>query len=81
MNKLKKSNSTGFSYVSLAYTMGEVGFMIAVPLVISVLIGIKVDQFLKTTPLFIIVSMLFAVFISTLAIKKKIQDLNKLNGI
>ena len=79
--KIKKTNGTDFSYNTLAYTMGEVGLIIALPLVFFVLIGIKIDQIFKTTPLFIIVSMFFAIFLSTMALKKKIKGLNNTNKV
>ncbi len=54
-NKQKAPPSLPFN---LWVVTSEIGFTIAVPLVILILIGIKVDAALSTTPLFIIISML-----------------------
>lgn len=54
---------------------GDVGFVIAVPLVVLVLLGIKLDKYLGTMPLFIILGMLLAGVISTLSIARKVKRL------
>jgi F0F1-type ATP synthase assembly protein I len=54
---------------------GEVGFLIAIPLVVLVLLGIKLDKYFATTPLFIIVGMLLAFVISTISIARKVKQI------
>lgn len=54
---------------------GEVGFIIALPLVVLVLLGIKLDKALGTTPLFIIGGMVLAMVVSTVAIARKVKRL------
>lgn len=52
---------------------GEVGLIIALPLVGLLLLGIKVDKRLNTTPLFIMVALVSSMVISTVAIARKIR--------
>ena len=58
---------------------GEIGLIIAVPLVILLLIGIKLDKTLGTTPLFIVISMVLSLVASTLAIARKIRRIDSLS--
>jgi len=55
---------------------GEVGLIIALPLVILVLVGIKADKYFGTTPLFIILGMLLAFMLSTISIARKVKRIN-----
>ncbi len=55
---------------------GEIGLIIALPLVLLILGGIKLDKTLGTTPLFIIVALVFSMVISTIAIARKIKRLS-----
>jgi F0F1-type ATP synthase assembly protein I len=55
---------------------GELGFLIALPLAITAVIGVKVDRWLGTTPLFIILGMLLAAVISALAVRRKIKQVS-----
>lgn len=52
---------------------GELGLLIALPLVVFVLVGIKLDRWLGTLPLFIIVGMVLAGMVSTIAVARKIK--------
>lgn len=61
--------------------IGELGFIIALPLVVFLLGGVWLDKKLSTTPLFIIIGILLAVAVSSIAIGKKIKELNKINKI
>jgi F0F1-type ATP synthase assembly protein I len=54
---------------------GEIGFILALPLVILVVLGVKVDKHFGTTPLFIIVGMLLSMVISATAIIRKVRRL------
>jgi len=65
--------------INLWAMSGEIGFLIAVPLVFFVLVGIKIDRYLGTMPLFIIIGMFLAMAASSIAIARKIKALNKLN--
>ncbi len=56
-------------------TAGEIGVLIALPLVVLVLLGIKLDRYLGTMPLFIICGMILAMVISTIAIARKVRRL------
>lgn len=55
---------------------GEIGFILAVPLVILVFLGVKVDAYFSTTPLFIILGMLLSGVASTISIARKVKRLN-----
>jgi F0F1-type ATP synthase assembly protein I len=57
--------------------IGELGFIISLPLVILVIIGVKVDKTFHTTPLFIIIGFVLAATISTIAVGRKINKLTK----
>lgn len=57
---------------------GELGLLIAVPLVFFVLVGIKLDRWLDTMPLFIIVSIVLAAVISAAAVARKIKGVTSL---
>jgi F0F1-type ATP synthase assembly protein I len=54
---------------------GELGFIIAVPLVVFVIVGVKADAHFNTTPLFIIAGMLLSAVISTISVARKIKRL------
>lgn len=53
--------------------VSELGFIIALPLVAFVLVGIKLDRIFNTLPLFIIVSIVVSMILSGLAITRKIR--------
>ncbi len=52
---------------------GEIGLRISVPLIIFLLIGIKVDKILHTTPLFIIVAIVLSLAASVWSIARMIK--------
>lgn len=54
---------------------GELGLLIALPLVVFVLLGIKLDRWLNTLPLFIIVGMVLAAMISGIAVWRKVKQI------
>lgn len=56
-------------------TAGEIGVIIALPLVVLLLLGIKLDKKLGTTPLFIIIALIGSMVLSTVAIARKIKRL------
>ncbi|MFA5872010.1 MAG: AtpZ/AtpI family protein [Parcubacteria group bacterium] len=66
----KKDES--WSAASLAW---ELGYIIAVPLVILALIGRYLDNKLGTSPWFLLVGILIAVFVSSYGIYKKFKDI------
>lgn len=53
---------------------GELGLLIALPLIALVLVGIKLDRWLDTMPLFIIAGMLLAAVVSAVAVARKIKQ-------
>lgn len=54
---------------------GELGMIITLPLVILILLGIKIDRLLGTTPLCIIIAMLLSFVISSVAVWRKVKTL------
>jgi len=62
--------------INLLALAGELGFLIAVPLVVLVVVGVKIDEWLHTKPLFIIGGMLVAGVITSVAVFRKIKKLN-----
>lgn len=57
---------------------GEIGLLIAVPVVVLVLLGIKLDKLFSTTPLFIIIGIILAAIISIIGVTRKIKKINLL---
>ncbi len=58
---------------------GELGLIIAIPLVVLVLIGIKLDRVFSTFPLFTVIGMLLSLTVSSLVIARKIKEANANN--
>lgn len=56
--------------------VSELGFIIAIPLVLLILGGVKADRYFNTMPLFIIIAILVAPVISGIAIWRKIKTIN-----
>lgn len=65
------------SIINVWAIAGEIGLIIALPLVFLILIGVKVDRLLNTTPLFIIVALIFSMVISTITIVRKVKQVTK----
>jgi len=60
--------------ISLAF---EMGYTIAIPLVIFALLGRFLDKKLTTSPLFLLVGMLLAVILTSILVYKKINRIIK----
>lgn len=74
-NDYAMARAASSSKINLLALSGEIGFLIAIPLVALVLIGVKLDRTFATTPLFIIGGIVLASVVSTLAIRRKIKRL------
>ncbi len=61
------------SAINMWAMSGEIGWKITIPLVVLVILGIKIDKILGTTPLFIILGMILALVISGIAIARMIK--------
>lgn len=61
-----------WSVASLAW---ELGYVIAVPLVILALLGRYLDKKLETSPWLLLIGILAAIFISSYGIYKKFKDI------
>src|SRR5690349_4677540 len=55
----------------------EMGFIISLPLLVLVFIGIKIDRYFHTSPICLLIGIITAAIISSLAIGKKIKQLNQ----
>ena len=64
------------SFLTVWALAGELGFMIAIPVVVFVLLGIKVDTYFGTTPLFILVGMVVAALVSSIGVRRKIKEVS-----
>lgn len=56
---------------------GEIGFLLALPLVILVPLAVKLDKMLNTLPLFIIGSLILSMIISMVAVSRKVKAITK----
>ncbi len=65
--------------INIWATVSELGFIIAIPLVLLVVLAVKVDRYFNTTPLFIIIAILASPALSGIAIWRKIKSLNQYN--
>ena len=52
---------------------GEIGLLLALPLVILVPLAVKLDKAVGTVPLFIIGSLILSMIISTMAVARKVR--------
>lgn len=66
--------------INMWVIVSELGFIIAIPLVALLLVGIKVDAWLHTTPLFMIVAVIVSPVLSGIAVWRKIRRLNSLSS-
>lgn len=57
---------------------GEIGLLLALPLVILVPLAVKADRSLGTLPLFVIGSLVLALVISTIAVARKVKRVKSL---
>lgn len=80
--KPKKNKFIELDYKTLRLALG-LGYTIAVPLVLLALGGRLLDKYLHTSPLFILISILASLVISTISLVRKvtpiIKDLEKPN--
>ncbi len=58
-------------------SVGEIGFLIAIPLVVCALIGRAVDKALQSSPLFFLIGILIAIGLSTWIVCRRISTLLK----
>jgi hypothetical protein len=61
----------------MAKMMGELGYIIALPLVVFLLVGRYIDQQLQTKIFFTLFGMFLALALSTYIIYKKVINLSK----
>lgn len=54
---------------------GEVGLLLALPLVILVPLAVKLDKSLHTMPIFIIGSLILSLTISMIAVSRKVKKI------
>lgn len=61
----------------MASVVGEIGFLIAIPLIVCALIGRVVDSALQSSPLFFLIGILVAIALSAWIVCRKISALLK----
>jgi len=71
---MKKNNNNVWFVLGM---VGQIGFIIAVPVAILAYFGAKLDRFYHTTPLFILAGMGLSILISGLTIYFKIKKLEE----
>lgn len=76
---LKQAQAGPAPVVRIWALAGEVGLLIVIPLLVLLLLGIRVDRAADTTPLFIIIGLLVAFTISTIAVARKIRRVQELS--
>lgn len=65
--------------LGLAVAFGEVGFVIALPLVVFLVIGVRLDRHFDTAPLFILTSLVVALAASVLGVVRIIRRIQRLS--
>ncbi len=70
--------TTPFGLLAL---VGELGFMIAVPLLVMAFIGVKLDKWLGHSPLFLIIGMVIAAIVSSVLVLQKVYKASKDAGL
>lgn len=56
--------------------VGEIGFLIALPLAVSVPLAVKLDKHLETIPLFIMGSFILSMIVSSIAVVRRVKSLS-----
>lgn len=69
--KTEKTPSNSLKFWSLAW---EMGFIIAVPIIMLALLGRLLDKTFLTSPLFLLVGILLAMIVTGILIWKKIKN-------
>lgn len=59
----------------MASIVGEIGFLIAIPLVVCALIGRAVDSALGSSPFFFLIGILGAIALSTVMVYRKTKEM------
>ncbi len=72
----KKNNFKTFYALSIAW---QLGFLVAIPIGISLFLGIWIDKFLGTTPLFLLLSLLIGVTVTIYDIYHALEPFIKKN--
>ncbi len=55
---------------------GEIGLLLALPLVILVPLAVKLDRSFQTLPLFLMGSLILSMVISTVAVSRKVKQVS-----
>jgi F0F1-type ATP synthase assembly protein I len=63
--------------INLIALCSEIGFKLAIPLLIFLLLGIKLDKSFSTLPLFTVIGILLSFTVSAFLIYQMIQMVNK----
>ncbi|OGD66687.1 hypothetical protein A3F08_01950 [Candidatus Berkelbacteria bacterium RIFCSPHIGHO2_12_FULL_36_9] len=55
--------------------LGQLGFIIAIPVAILAYFGAKLDKIYQTSPLFLLIGIVFSIITSSIVIYRKIKKL------
>ena len=70
----KESTQTQYTTpLALLRLVTELGFIISLPLLAMVLIGVKLDRWLEKSPLFLIIGIGIAALVSTILVAQKVR--------
>ena len=73
----KKSNTTQYTTpLALLALVGELGFIISLPLLAMVMIGIQLDRWLQKSPLFLIIGIVLAALFSSVLVGYKVKKVS-----
>jgi F0F1-type ATP synthase assembly protein I len=70
--KLTPDSSKKIKVWSLAF---ELGYSIAIPIVVFALIGRFIDKYLNTSPIFLLAGIIVSIFVSSFMILRKMKEI------
>lgn len=79
-----KKESTSAQYttpLALLRLVTELGFIISLPLLVMVVIGVRLDRWLEKSPLFLLIGIFIAALFSTLLVVQKVKKASQEAGI
>ncbi len=70
--KLTPESSKKIKVWSLAF---QIGYTIAIPIIVFALIGRFADKYLNTSPIFLLLGILISIFVSSFIVYKKVGEI------
>lgn len=72
-SKKESTNARYATPLALLGLVGELGFIISLPLLVMVVIGVKLDRWLEKSPLFLIIGIFIAALFSIILVAQKVK--------